>query len=82
MKADVVPYGGRCISCKSCTVTQSVKRRLEIIIIGGDQLKSQQNIPEYLAINEKSNFFILVLVSLFINVLGHFVVVSVFHSST
>lgn len=82
MKAEGVPYGERCISCKLCTVTQSVKSRLEIIVIGGDQLKSQQNIPEYLAINEKSNFFILVLVSLFINVLGYSVALSLFHSST
>ena len=58
IKADVVSYDGRCMTCKSGTLTRRVKRLSEIIIISGDQLKSQENIPEYLTINEESNLFV------------------------
>ena len=59
--------------CKLTTVIQRVKSLPEIIIISGDQLKSQENIPEYLRINEESNLFILVLVTFFISVFDHFI---------
>ena len=55
------------MTCKSGTVTRRVKRLPEIIIIiSGDKLKYQENIPEYLTINQESNLFMLVLVTLFI----------------
>ena len=56
------------MSCESGTVTRRVKSLPEIIIIiiSGDQLKCQENIPEYLTINQESNLFMLVLVTLFI----------------
>ena len=54
------------MSCESGTVTRRVKSLPEIIIIiiSGDQLKCQENIPEYLTINQESNLFMLVLVTL------------------
>ena len=52
IKAEVVSYDARCMTCKSGTVTQRVKSLPEIIVISGDQLKSQENIPEYLTIKE------------------------------
>ena len=56
------------MTCKSGTVTRRVKRLPEIIIIiSGDKLKYQENIPEYLTINQESNLFMLVLVTLFIS---------------
>ena len=61
------------MTCKSVTVTQRVKSLPEIIVISGYQLKSQENIPEYLTINEESNLFILVLVTLFISGFDHFI---------
>ena len=73
IKAEVVSYDGRCMTCKSGTVTRRVKSLREIIIISGDQLKSQENIPEYLTINQESNLFMLVLVTLIISGLDHFI---------
>ena len=61
------------MTCKSGTVTRRVKSLREIIIISGDQLKSQENIPEYLTINQESNLFMLVLVTLIISGLDHFI---------
>ena len=55
IKAKVVSYDGCCMTCKSGTVTQRVKNLPEIIVISGDQLKSQEFLPEYLTINEESN---------------------------
>ena len=56
------------MTCKSGTVTRRVKRLPEIIIIiSGDKLKYQENIPEHLTINQESNLFMLVLVTLFIS---------------
>ena len=56
------------MTCKSGTVTRRVKRLPEIIIIiSGDKLKYQENIPEYLTINQESNLFMLELVTLFIS---------------
>ena len=72
MKAEVVSYDECCMTCKSSTVTQRVKSLPEIIT-SGDQLKYPENILEYLTINEESNFFMLVLVTLFISGLGHFI---------
>ena len=46
IKAEVVSYDGRCMTCKSWKVT--LKSLREIIIIRGDQLKSQKNIPNIL----------------------------------
>ena len=60
------------MTCKSGAVTRRVKSLPEIIVISGDQLKSHENIPEYLTINEESSLFILVLVTLFTNELDHF----------
>ena len=73
IKAEAVFYNGHCMTCKSVTVTQRVKSLPEIIVISGYQLKSQENIPEYLTINEESNLFILVLVTLFISGFDHFI---------
>ena len=70
IKAKVVSYDGCWMTCKSGTVTWRVESLPEIII-SGDQLKSQENIPEYPAINEESNLFMLVLVTLFISGLDH-----------
>ena len=54
-------------------MTRRVKNLAETIIISGDQLKSQGNLPEYLTINEESNLFILVLVTLFKSGLDYFI---------
>ena len=70
------------MTCKSGTVTQKIKRLPEIIVISGDQLKSQENIPEYFTINRESNLFMLVLVTLFISGLDHFISLFHFCSST
>ena len=59
-KAEVFSYHGRCVTCKSGSVTRMVKSLPKIIIISGDQLKSQENIPEYIIINEESDLFMLV----------------------
>ena len=56
---------------KSSTVKQRVKSLLETIIIIGDQLKPQENIPDYLKIYEESNLFILVLITLLISGLDY-----------
>ena len=80
INAEVVSYDGRCMTCKSGKVT--LKSLREIIIISGDQLKSQKNIPEYLTINKESNLFMLVLFTLFISVLDHFISLFRFCSST
>ena len=56
---------------KSSTVKQRVKSLLETIIIIGDQLKPQENIPDYLKIYEESNLFMLVLVTLLISGLDY-----------
>ena len=61
------------MTCKSGTVKRRVKSLPEIIAISSDQLKSQENIPEYFTINEESNLFMLVLVTLFISGLDHFI---------
>ena len=60
------------MTCKSGAVTRRVKSLPEIIVISGDQLKSHENIPEYLTTNEESSLFILVLVTLFTSELDHF----------
>ena len=71
------------MTSKSGTVTRRVKSLPEIIIIiSGDQLKYQENIPEYLTINQESNLFMLVLVTLFISGLDHFISLFHFCSST
>ena len=82
IKAEVVSYDGRCMTCKSGTVTQRVKSLPEIIVISGYQLKSQEFIPEYLTFTEESNLFMLVLVTLFISGLVHFISLFCFCSST
>ena len=41
--AKVVSYDERCMTCKSGTVTWTVKSLAEIIVISDDQLKSQEN---------------------------------------
>ena len=43
------------MTCKSGAVTRRVKSLPEIIVISGDQLKSHENIPEYLTTNEGSS---------------------------
>ena len=76
-------YDGRCMICRSSTVTRRVKSLPEIIIIiSGDQLKSQENIPEYLTINEEPNLLMLVLVTLFISGLDNFLSIFRFCCST
>ena len=55
IKAEVVSYDRLCMTCKSGTVTQKIERLPEIIVISGDQLKSQENIPEYFTINRESS---------------------------
>ena len=81
IKAEVVSYDERCMTCKLGTVTQRVESLTEIIIISGDQLKFQENVPEYLTINEETNSFMLVLVTLFISGLDHFIYFFCFCSS-
>ena len=81
IKAELVSYDGRCLTCKSGTVTQSVKSLSEIII-SGDKLKSQENIPECLTIIEEPNLFMLVLITLFIDGLDQFIFLFRFCSST
>ena len=61
------------MTCKSGTVTQRVKSLPEIIVISDDQLKSNIAKAEYLTINEESNLFMFVLVTLFISALDHFI---------
>ena len=82
IKAEVVSYDGCCMTCKSGTVTQRVKSLPEIIVISGDQLKSQEFIPEYLTFNEESNLFMFVLVTFFISGLDHFISLFCFWIST
>ena len=82
IKAEVFSYDGRCVTCKSGSVTRMVKSLPKIIIISGDQLKSPENIPEYIIINEESDLFILVLVTLFISEMDHFISLFRFFSST
>ena len=77
----LVSYDGCWMTCKSGTVTWRVESLPEIII-SDDQLKSQENIPEYPAINEESNLFMLVLVTLFLSGLDHFITIFHFCSST
>ena len=82
IKAEVFSYDGHCVTCKSGSVTRMVKSLPKIIIISGDQLKSPENIPEYIIINEESDLFILVLVTLFISEMDHFISLFRFFSST
>ena len=82
IKAEVVSYDGRCMTCKSGRVTRRVKSLPEIIVIiviSGDLLKS--NIKT-ITIKEESNLFMLVLVTFFISGLDHFISLFRFCSST
>ena len=69
------------MTCRSGRVTRRVKSLPEIIVISGDQLKFQENTPEYLTISEESNLFMLVLVTFFISGLDHFISLFRFCSS-
>ena len=71
IKAEIVSCDGRYMTYKSSTVKQRVKSLPETIIIIGDQLKPQENIPDYLKIYEESNLFILVLITLLISGLDY-----------
>ena len=82
IKDEVVSYDERYMTCNSGTVTRRVKSLPEIIVISGDYLKSQENIPEYLTINEESNLFMLILVTLFISGLDHMISLFRFCPST
>ena len=82
IKAELVSYDGRCMTCKSGRVTRRVKSLPEIIVIiviSGDLLKS--NIKK-ITIKEESNLFMLVLVTFFISGLDHFISLFRFCSST
>ena len=61
---------------------ERIKSLPKIIFISGDQLKSQENIPEYLTINEESHLFMHVLVFFFISGLDHFISLFRFCSSS
>ena len=84
IKAKVVSYDWRCMTCKSGIVIRRVKSLTEVIVISGDLLKSntKKTYQNILQLMKKSNLFMLVLVTLFIRGLDHFISLFCFCSST
>ena len=80
-KIKISSYKEVCFTCNLGEVTRKVKDLPLIISISGDQFKEKENIPEELIINDKSNFYMLVLVTMFLKSLDHFISIFRFSSS-
>ena len=77
----ILSYKEVCCTCNLGDVTRKVKDLPLIISISGDQFKEKGNIPEELISNDKSNLYLLVLVTMFLKSLYHFISIFRFSSS-
>ena len=80
-KIKISSYKEVCFTCNLGEVTRKVKDFPLIISISGDQFKEKENIPEELIINDESNLYMLVLVTMFLKSLDHFISIFRFNSS-
>ena len=80
-KIKISSYKEVCFACNLGEVTRKVKDLPLIISISGDQFKEKENIPEELIINDESNLYMLVLVTMFLESLDHSISIFRFSSS-
>ena len=72
-KIKISSYKEVCFACNLGEVTRKVKDLPLIISICGDQFKENKNIPEEFIINNESNLYMLVLVTMFLKSLDDFI---------
>ena len=77
----ILSYKEVCFTFNLGEVTRKVKDLPLIISISGDQFKEKGNIPEELISNDQSNLYLLVLVTMFLKSLYHFISIFRFSSS-
>ena len=80
-KIKILPYKEVCFTCNLGEVTRKVKDLPIIISISADQFKEKESIPEELIINDESNLYMLVLVTMLLKSLDHFISIFRFSSS-
>ena len=80
-KIKISPNMEVCFTCYLGEVTRKVKDLPIIISISADQFKEKESIPEELIINDESNLYMLVLVTMLLKSLDHFISIFRFSSS-